>query len=320
MFWSFAFPLLLTVALGLAFRNKAPDPVRAAVVASVGSEAVVAALAKNLEIKVIVLDRAQALAQLRGSKVAVVVQAGAPMQVHFDPMRPESRMANWLVNDALQRAAGRQDSATIEAQPSSEIGSRYIDFLLPGLIGMNLMSAGMWGVGYVVVEMRTRKLLKRMLATPMNRRDFLLSMVLMRLIFLVVELPVMLGFGWLAFDVRVQGSMGLFCAVALLGSLCFAGIGLLVASRAQNTQTVGGLMNLVMMPMFLGSGVFFSSANFPDAMQPVLRLLPLTALNDALRAIANESAGFTQVLPQVSLLAVLAVLAFGAAVRWFRWQ
>jgi ABC-type multidrug transport system permease subunit len=184
---------------------------------------------------------------------------------------------------------------------------------------MTLMSSSMWGIGYVIVELRTKKLVKRMLATPMRKGDFLLSFVVMRALFVLIEVPVLVAFGWLAFGVRVVGSVLLVLAVSLLGALAFAGLGLLVASRAQNTQTVGGLMNLVMMPMFVGSGVFFSSANFPDAVQPVLRALPLTALNDALRAVINEGAGAGAVARPMLILGLCAVLSFAAALKVFRW-
>lgn len=181
-------------------------------------------------------------------------------------------------------------------------------------------SSSMWGIGYLIVEMRTKKLVKRMLATPMRRGDFLMSFVLMRSIFVVVEAPVLFGFGWIVFGVRVSGSIPLVLGISLLGALAFAGIGLLVASRADNTQTVGGLMNLVMMPMFVGSGVFFSASHFPDALQPVIRALPLTVLNDALRAIVNEGAGATAVAGPAAILAGYGAVTFALAVRLFRWR
>jgi ABC-type multidrug transport system permease subunit len=182
------------------------------------------------------------------------------------------------------------------------------------------MSSGMWGIGYVVVEMRTRKLLKRLVATPMSRAQFLWSFVLMRAAFLFVELPALLLFGWIAFRVGIEGSLSLLVGIALLGALAFSGIGLLVASRAQNTQTVSGLINLVMLPMFIGSGVFFSTARFPDWMQPPLRVLPLTALNDAMRAVMIDGAGMRAVLGPAGLLAATAAVTFAAALRLFRWS
>src|SRR5205085_8272608 len=246
----------------------------------------------------------------------LVVEDAGHVEYLFDPTRPESRLARALADRALRPPGG----APAIDRPVVERGSRYIDFLIPGLVGMNVMSSGMWGIGYVVVEMRTRKLLKRLVATPMSRTQFLWSFVLMRAAFLFIELPALLVFGWLAFQVGVAGSLALLVAVALLGALCFSGIGLLVASRAQNTQTVSGIINAVMLPMFIGSGVFFSTARFPDWLQKPLRLLPLTALNDSMRAVMIDGAGIAAVARPAALLAVLAAASFALALRIFRWR
>lgn len=320
IFWAFGFPLLLTVALGIAFRNRPPEPVRVAVLAGPGAEALVADLQRSPEIVAAVMGEDAAAVALRAGKVALIVDGAGPLAYRFDAARPESRLARALVDAALQRAAGRADPLPVTEIIVAEPGSRYVDFLLPGLIGLNIMSNGMWGIGFVIVEERTKKLLKRMLATPMRRREFLLSFILMRMVFLLVELPVLLLFGWLTFSVTVHGSWLLLLAVALFGALAFAGIGLLVGSRAQNIHTVSGLMNLVILPMFVCSGVFFSSANFPDAAQPFIRALPLTALNDALRAVMNEGAGLAAVAPQLAVLAVIAVVSFAVALKIFRWN
>jgi ABC-type multidrug transport system permease subunit len=184
---------------------------------------------------------------------------------------------------------------------------------------MNVMSSGMWGIGWVIVEARQKKLLKRLVATPMRRRDFLLSFVLMRMVFLAIELPVLVGFAMIAFAVPLRGSVAALVSISVLGALAFSGLGLLVASRAQNVQTVGGLINLVMLPMFVLSGVFFSSENFPAVMRPAIRALPLTALNDALRAVMNDGASLLALVPEVTLLAGVAAVTFAAALRIFRW-
>jgi ABC-2 type transport system permease protein len=318
MFWTFGFPVILAVALGIAFRNRPPEPTHVAVQAGPGAEQTAATLASEL-IKPTVEDEATAHAELRAGKVVLVVVPGEPRTYRYDETRPESRLARLLVDDRLQRAAGRQDATPVADERVTEPGARYIDFLIPGLVGLTLMSSSMWGIGYVIVELRTKKLVKRMLATPMRKGDFLLSFVLMRALFVLFEVPVLVGFGWIAFGVRLNGSPLLLLALSLLGAFAFAGLGLLVASRAQNVQTVGGLMNLVMMPMFVGSGVFFSSANFPDSVQPVLRLLPLTALNDALRAVVNEGAGAEAIARPMLVLGVCGVVSLGAAVKLFRW-
>ena len=312
VFWTFGFPLLLSIALGIAFRNRPAEPVPVAVV----SGELERSLAADPQLRPRLLGEAEAREALRTGKVDLVVLAGSPIVYLYDPARAESRLARALADAALHP---RGAPATID-KPVTEPGSRYIDFLIPGLLGMNLMSAGMWGVGYIVVDMRTKKLLKRLVATPMSRAQFLWSFVVMRALFLLMELPVLLGFAWLVFRVGVAGSFALLLGVSLIGALAFAGIGLLVAARAQNTQTVTGLINLVMLPMFVGSGVFFSTSRFPDAVQPFLRVLPLTALNDGLRAVMIDGAGLTAVAGQIGLLAGIALVTFFAALRLFRWR
>jgi ABC-type multidrug transport system permease subunit len=319
LFWTFAFPLLMSVALGVAFRNRPPAPVRVAVVDAPDATATIAAL-DAADVRVFPADLAHAKEMLRTGKVALAVLAGTPRPYLFDETRPESRLARLVVDDALQRAAGRVDPVATNDRHLTEPGARYIDFFLPGMLGMSVMSSGLWGIGYVIVELRTRKLIKRMVATPMRKIDFLLSFVLLRASVLMFELPVVLGFGRLVFDVQLHGSVILLVSVILLGALAFAGVGLLVASRAQNTQTAAGLVNVVMLPMMVCSGVFFSADNFPDAVQPLIRLLPLTALNDALRAIINEGAGVAAIAPQLGVLGVCMVGSMGAALALFRWQ
>jgi ABC-2 type transport system permease protein len=334
IFWSFGFPIVLAVTLGVAFRNRPPEPVSAAVEVSAergadgslrlteAEEATRDALSKNPDVAVKVLPEAEARAALRTGKVAIAIEVakGSARTYRFDPTRPESRLARLVVDDALQRADGRADPTAVTEARVTEPGSRYIDFLIPGLVGMGLMQSGLWGIGYVIVEMRMRKLVKRLLATPMRRLDFLLSFVLTRAVFLVVELPILLGFGWLVFDVPLRGSVVLLAGVAALGALSFAGIGLLVASRAENTQTVGGLINLVTLPMFIGSGTFFSSSRFPDALQPLVRSLPLTALNDALRAVMLDGAGARELLSPVAILLAWGAASLSIALFSFRWR
>jgi ABC-type polysaccharide/polyol phosphate export permease len=330
IFWAFVFPIVLAMALGIAFRNRPPEPVWAAVQAGDGAHEVFHALQASTEVKVELLDAAAAHEALRTGKVSIVVVPGVAGQVvvpgvavrtyEFDPTRPESRLARAVVDDVLQRADGRTDPTAVRDARVVEPGSRYIDFLVPGLLGLNLMSSGMWGIGYVIVEMRTRKLIKRLLATPMKKRDFLIAFGAMRGLFLLGELPLLIGFAWLAFHVGVRGSFALLLGCATVGALTFAGLGLLTASRAQNTQTANGLINLVQMPMFLLSGVFFSSERFPEALQPVIRALPLTALNDALRAVMIDGAGLTAVARPMLIVCAWGFGSFALALKLFRWR
>lgn len=229
-------------------------------------------------------------------------------------------MARLAVDAALQRAAGRRDAFTPEQKPLDLVGSRYIDWLVPGLLGMNIMGTGLWGVGFAIVQARTRKLLKRLVATPMSRAEYLASHVLSRLLFLTLETIVIVGFAWAVFGVAVQGGVVALAVLALLGALSFGGLGLLVASRARTIEGVSGLMNLVMMPMWVLSGVFFASSNFPDVMQPAIQALPLTALNDALRGVMNEGATLTTLRGEVAILLAWGVFPFLLALKLFRWQ
>ncbi len=185
---------------------------------------------------------------------------------------------------------------------------------------MSLMGGGLWGVGFVTVDMRIRKVLKRFLATPMRKSDFLLGILFSRLLFLVPEVLVILLFARLAFGVVIQGSLLAVVALIFLGALAFAGIGLLVASRARTVEAVSGLMNLVMLPMWVLSGIFFSSERFPEAMQPFIKVLPLTPLNDALRGVTLEGMSLESLWPQIAILAAWAVGSFVLALRWFRWN
>jgi ABC-2 type transport system permease protein len=266
-----------------------------------------------------VLPAGTAAERLRTGAVAVVVVPGPALAYRFDPTRSESRLARLATDDALQRALGRRDVREARDEIVTERGARYIDFLIPGLLGLNLMGTGMWGLGYAVVDARRRKLMKRLMASPMRRSQYLLSFIAARLVLLIPEVGILVGFGALAFGVPVRGSLVTLALVALMGALCFAGLGLLTASRVQTVEAVSGLMNLVMLPMWVLSGVFFSSANFPAAMQPFIRALPLTALNDALRGVMLEGASLTALAVPVGICLAWGVVSFTSALKIFRW-
>ncbi|MDQ3817947.1 MAG: ABC transporter permease [Acidobacteriota bacterium] len=338
IFWVFIFPILLVFALGIAFRNTGPQKIPVAVERSetdaAASARAAAALSSSSELDVVEVSPAEAAQQLRSGKVAIVVRlngesgAGAPAEgsappafsYRFDPTRSDSRQARMVVEDALERAAGRKDVTRASDEKVTEPGARYIDFLIPGLLGMNLMGSGLWGVGFAVVSARTRKLLKRFAATPMRRSHYLLSFVLSRLFFLILEVAAVIAFAWFTFGFTMHGSWLEMTFLLILGALTFSGIGLLVASRPKTIEGVSGLMNLVMMPMWLLSGTFFSSARFPNFLQPFIKALPLTALNDSLRAVMNDGTSIITSWPAVSILLLWCVVSFVIALKIFRWQ
>ncbi len=322
VFWVFVFPILMACALGLAFRNTAPQKTVIAVDAATERAAEVAAkLSSAADLEASVMTAEQATQALRTGKVALVISGNAAKyEFNFDPTRPESRIAKLSANDALQRALGRTDLAPTQDRTFNEPGARYIDFLVPGLLGLNLLGNSMWGLGFAIVMARTQKLLKRFAATPMRRWHFLLSFILSRLIFLFLEVLVILSFAYFAFGVKVHGSVLAVLVIAVLGSMSFSGLGLLVAARPRTIEGVSGLMNFVMLPMWLLSGTFFSAARFPDLLQPFVRALPLTALNDALRAIINDGATLAATSTQIVILLAWGVGSFVIALKIFRWQ
>jgi ABC-type multidrug transport system permease subunit len=349
VFWVYGFPILMVVALGIAFRNKPVERITVDVQAPESGEGasepagvkfVREALAKppkgehyDVHYDVHVNDADTCRMRLRTGKTDLVVvppsaattraeavEAGSRYHYLFDPTRPESRLARSKVDDALQCAADRKDVLATADEEFNEPGGRYVDFLIPGLLGMSLMGGGLWGVGFATVDLRIRKVLKRFLATPMRKSDFLAGIILSRLVFLVPEMVLLMLFARVAFGVVIQGSLLAMAVLILLGAFTFAGIGLLVASRARTLETVSGLMNLVMLPMWLLSGVFFSSERFPAVAQPFIKALPLTPLINAMRAVSLEGASLASQWPEVAILTAWAVVSFALALRWFRWN
>jgi len=325
IFWTFLFPVLLALGLGIAFRDKQPDPAHIVIAEQQGADRIAALLksAPHAErLKVELQDPPAAANSFRLGKadLEVVPNPNGSVEYVYDPARAESMLAHALADDALQSAAGRKPAVETNSRINAEPGSRYIDFLIPGLIGMNLMGSGMWGVGFALVEMRQRKLLKRYIATPMRRSDFMLALGSSRMLLMFVELGLVLGFGILFFHLPVAGSWLSIVALSGAGALTFAALGLLTASRAQKIETVSGIMNVIMMPMWIFSGIFFSYERFPKLILPLIRALPLTALNDALRAVILEGRPLTAQAARLAVLAVWGVVSFFFAVRWFRWN
>jgi ABC-2 type transport system permease protein len=322
LFWSFGFPILLAVALGIAFRSRPEETFHLAVTGlPADTMHVQALLASDTAFKTEVLDAEGAATALRKGRVDVVVGTAedGSFTLRFDPDRAESRMARLATSDAIERGMGRSDVAVVRDAPQNQTGSRYIDFLIPGLIGLNVLSSSMWGTAYAIVYARKRKLLRRLAATPMKRSHYLLANILSRMVFLVFEVGALLLFGWGIFGIHIQGSLFAVSVICLLGGVAFMGIALLIAARPSSTEVAGGWMNAVMLPMYLLSGSFFSYERFPAVIHPFLRALPLTAFNDALRAVINEGASLLSVAPQIGVLVVWGALGFVLALKLFRW-
>jgi len=320
VFWTFGFPVVVSLALALAFPSRADRPVLVGLYPGVPAESLRATLKGSRGITIRDVRPEDERRALREGEVNIVVVPTTPPTYRFDPAREESRLARAFVDEALKRAAGRPDPWTAREEPQEVAGSRYIDWFIPGLIGMGIMSNGMWGIGFGIVQARMRKLLKRMMASPMRRSEYLLAQLFARMVFLPVEVFLPLVFGVVAFGMPVHGHAMTIVIVALIGALSFGALGLLLATRARTLEAISGLMNLVMLPMWILSGVFFSSANFPDAVQPVIHALPLTALIDALRGVILDGATLAEVRSELLVLAGWGIVPFFAALRLFSWR
>ena len=312
VFWVLVFPLILAVVLGWAFRDRGPS---AEDVGVLGSAAEVAAVVELVDLET--YDRLEiAEKDLAFGRIAVLLIAGEPPVLRYDPQRPESELARLRL---ASRLWGPNDPP-YRSEEVRAAGSRYIDWLFPGLLGMNLMGTGIWGIGFAIAEMRQKKLLRRFLVTPMSRSKFLMSFMLSRGVFLVLEVVVLVAFAVFVLGVPLRGSVVAFFAACLVGTLTFATIGILVASRARTIEGVSGLMNFVMVPMWLFSGIFFSYDKFPEAFHPAIRAIPLTALNDALRGIMLEGTSLFELAPEMGVMALWCALAFATALKVFRWE
>ena len=317
VFWIFVFPILLAAGLGLAFRNRPADvlPVSAT------TTQLTQALSADKGLKASMLNEAEGTHALAtGSILLLAMQTPAGVAYRYDETNPDARNARLIADAAIQNAAGRHDAVRAQNQLVHETGARYIDFVVPGLLGMNLMGSAIWGLCFSIVESRQKKLLKRLVASPMPRWQYLLSYLLSRLAMLIIEVGAFLGFARLVFGVPFRGPLWQLLLLCVLTSLAFSAVGLLLSSRAKTMEAVSGLMNLVMLPMWILSGVFFSAARFPAKIQPMVRLLPLTAAIDALRGNMLQGLHLSQMMTQVAILLAWLIVPFAVSLRIFRWR
>jgi ABC-type multidrug transport system permease subunit len=317
LFWVFIFPVLLAVGLGIAFRNRPAD------VLQVGATSTQLMQALNNEkgLTATLMDEASATHALAtGRIVLLAIQEPGQVVYKYDDTNPDARTARLLADQAIEKAAGQPEVLHSRNELVHEAGARYIDFVVPGLLGMNLMGSAIWGLGFSIVEARQKKLLKRFVASPMPRWQYLASFLLSRLALLVIEVGVFLGFARLVFGVPFRGSLWDLGILCVLASLAFSALGLLIASRAKTMEAASGLMNFVMLPMWIFSGVFFSATRFPAVIQPLVRALPLTAAIDALRGNMLEGTNLAQLAAPIGILLAWLVVPFVISLRVFRWR
>ena len=317
IFWIFVFPILLAVGLGIAFRNRPAD------VLQVGATTVqlTHAMAADKGLTAATMNEAEGTHELAtGQVLLLAIQRADGVAYKYDDTNPDARTARLLADRAIQAAAGRKDAVQAGNELVHETGARYIDFVVPGLLGLNLMGSAMWGLGFAIVEARQKKLLKRLVASPMPKWQYLASFLISRLTMQTIEVAFFLGFAKIAFGVPFRGALWQLGLLCLITSLAFSALGLLVSTRAKTMEAVSGLMNLVMLPMWILSGVFFSATRFPAVIQPVVRALPLTAAIEAMRGNMLQGTGLGQMMPQVGLLVAWFVVPFVVSLRIFRWR
>jgi ABC-type multidrug transport system permease subunit len=317
VFWIFIFPILLAFGLGIAFRNRPADVLPVAATTPQLTQALAAE--KGLNAKTI--DQTEGTHELTiGNIQLLAIQTPQGVTYKYDDSNPDARSARLLADRAIQTAAGRKDPTPSQNDLVHETGSRYIDFVVPGLLGMNLMGSAIWGLSFTIVEARQKKLLKRMIASPMPRWQYLMAFLLSRLLMLVLEVVAFLGFSRLVFGVPFNGSLIELALLCTLTSLAFCSLGLLLASRARTMEAASGLTNLAMLPMWILSGVFFSASRFPAVIQPFVHALPLTAAIDAIRGNMLQGMHISQLYTPVGILLAWLIVPFVIALKIFRWR
>ncbi len=313
MFWSFVFPIMLSLVLGFAFGNAGPGP---SIVAVVGDDVDLTMLEESPDLTLVSnVDETNAPEMLLSGAIDVWIRLQPSPELHFD----EQRMASVLGHKRVLATLSPPETLLV-AVPSEESGDRFIDWFFPGLLALSIMSTSVWAVGFSFVEARQKKLIKRFLVTPMGRPAFLLAPILSRMAVLVLEVVVLLVFARLVFDIPFRGSLVTYSLLCVTGALVFAGIGVLLGSRSGTPESAAGLINLAMMPMGLTSGIFFSYERFSEPVQVVIRNLPLAPFVDSLRGVMLHGNSFGTVLPAMGIQLAWGTAAFVAGLALFRWK
>jgi ABC-type multidrug transport system permease subunit len=353
LFWGILFPILMSLGLGLAFTKKA-DVIRKVAVINInesltsGSEnSVVAGFLQNnceknvsgkpdtWQWKYTIRDEKlgnsvflfykmkwdEAVKFLkRGTINVLLLGINDSVEYHFDPMNPDAQLTYLKLSSIVGKGAVQAVQSNTEIKPLTVTGTRYIDFLVPGLITMGVMMSSMWGISYGIIEKRSKKLLRRLVATPMKKSHFLIALITVRITMNFIESLVLFLFALFAFKMTIQGSISALILMFLAGNIAFAGIAVFVSSHTSNTEVGNGLINFVVFPMMILSGIFFSYQNFPEWSLPVIKNLPLTMLTDGIRSIFNEGAGYHDVALPILILLAVGILFFSVGLKIFKWH
>jgi ABC-type multidrug transport system permease subunit len=334
IFWSILFPILMAWGLGLAFTKqdqlirsvawvKDINDISVFLDRDVGDNGIVSFSAGSkgagsTTYRLIPVSMEEAIQMVKKGKVTLILDESTPeITYHFDSKNPDAQLAFLHITSYLQNPSLESRSENI--RPINAAGARYVDFLIPGLIAMNIMMSCMWGVSYSLIDKRIKKLLRRMVATPMKKSAFMIAQFTARIGLTAMEVSIIFLFSWLYFDITVQGGFLPFFILFIGGNIAFTGIAVLVSSRTSNTQIGNGLINLVIMPMMILSGIFFSYHNFPDWAISVIEKLPLTMLADSVRSVFNEGANTAEILPAFGILSLIGISFFTVGIKIYRW-
>ena len=349
LFWGIVFPILMSLGLGVAFTQKTDVVRKVAVIESENkttstkldslfesqAQAIPEVSRDSFNYSLTIPDEQlgnttflfrktgwqDALLMLKRGKVNLILEEkDGKTNYHFDPLNPDAQLSYIKLSGLLgeNEIQPKNDQAIIK--PLTLKGTRYIDFLVPGMVAMGVMMSCMWGISYGIIDRRSKKLLRRMVATPMKKSYFLLSLITVRFAMNFIESGLLILFAWLAFNITIQGNVAALLAIFMAGNFAFAGIAVFISAYTANTEVGNGLINAIVMPMMVLSGVFFSYHNFPDWSIPVIQKLPLTMLADGIRSIFNEGAGAGEIFMPFAILTIIGILFFSAGLKLFRWH
>ena len=353
LFWGILFPVLMALGLGIAFAKKSDVIRKIAIIESVsadslqyGNNSLGRFLHNSCETnskvqegewkwKYVIKDEKlgnsiflfyemnpeEAMMLLKRGTFNVLMSSGnGKTEYHFDPMNSDAELTYLKISSIIGEGKILTVESSSEIRPLTVKGTRYIDFLVPGLIAMGVMMSCMWGISYGIIEKRSKKLLRRMVATPMKKSHFLIALISVRFTMNIIEALILLVFALTAFKMTIQGDILALLMIFIAGNLAFSGLAVLTSSHTANTEVGNGIINFVVTPMMVLSGIFFSYQNFPEWAIPVIRNLPLTMLADGMRSIFNEGAGFAQVIKPIIVLTATGIIFFGAGLKIFRWH
>ncbi len=351
LFWGILFPILMSAGLGLAFTKKSDTIRKVAIVGSGETHAndsasltrfLKSSCEQNTSQKeddfrwkytmkderlgnsiflFYEMDWDKAMVQLKRGTINLLIKSNSEtVEYHFDPLNPDAELTYLKLGGMIGQGSSVPVSSNAEIRPLTVTGTRYIDFLIPGLVTMGVMMSCMWGISYGLIEKRSKKLLRRLVATPMKKSHFLIALITVRVAMNFIEAAAIVIFALIAFKMKIQGDIPALFAMFLAGNIAFAGIAVLVSSHTSNTEVGNGLINFIIFPMMILSGIFFSYHNFPDWSIGVISSLPLTMLTDGIRSIFNEGAGIREVFIPILVLSATGIVFFTAGLKIFKWH